>query len=139
MTDTQEAVAARIREYSDMFGRSAHEKNPSLMRPYCHVPSMAIGRGRVVTIDTPEANDRRWQRAAESLPDDYHHSVLHTVDVTLTDPGTAWVTADCGRFNDAGLEYHRFLASYLVVLVDDEWKITTWIGHGPDEPRTSRH
>ncbi len=139
MTDVAATVAARLREYSDAFVESVHRKDPTLMRPYCHLPAMVLGRGRTITIETSDANDARWRRAAEAVPDDYAKSVLHTVDVTLVDDTVAWVTADCGRFNEAGLEYHRFLASYLMVEIDGEWKITTWVAHGSGAPSTTRH
>ena len=41
--DIEQAVADRIREYSDTFGHAYHAKDPSMMRPYCHVPAMAVG------------------------------------------------------------------------------------------------
>lgn len=100
---------------------------------------MVFGRGRALSIESYEANDARWQRAAQAVPDDYAESVLHTIDVTLVDDTVAWLTADCGRFNTAGLEYQRFLASYLMVEIDGEWKITTWVAHGSGAPSTTRH
>ena len=87
----------------------------------------------MLTIDSPEANDERWRRALASLPDNYDHSVLHTVDVLMTDDKTALVTVDCGRFDNEGNEYARFWASYITIETADGWLITTWIGHRPGQ------
>ena len=133
-TELAGQVADHIRSYSDTFGESFHKGDPSLLRPFCHVPSVSIGRGRVFDVSTIEESDERWRRAHASLPEDYQYSVLHTVDVMMTDKRTAFVTVDCGRFNKAGEEYHRFFASYITVLTDTGWRITTWIGHDEDEP-----
>lgn len=133
--ELERQVAEHIRSYSDTFGEAFHRGDPTLLRPFCHVPSVSMGRGRVFVIRTEEESDERWRRAHGSLPDDYHHSVLHTVDVMMTDPKTAFVTVDCGRFNESGDEYHRFHASYITVLTDMGWRITTWIGHEAGDPR----
>ena len=129
MPTPEETLAARIREYSDTFGFAFHAKDPTMLRPYCHVPALGMGRGGVNLINTVEESDARWARAHASLPEDYDHSVLHTVDVTFTNPDTAMVTVDCGRYNKAGEEYHRFFASYVVTKTAEDWKIAVWIGH----------
>lgn len=135
----EQVVADRIREYSDTFGRAFHAHDPTLLRPYCHVPSMGIGGGTARVIETLEDNDKRWAHALAGLPADYDHSVLHTVDVTLMSPTAAWVTADCGRFNTDGTEYARFWASYIAIETDEGWQITTWVGHEPGRtPQTER-
>ena len=126
---TEAELAAWVREYSDHFGFSYHAKDPTMMRPYCHVPALGIGGGRVNLIATVEESDARWAAAHEGLPDDYDHSVLHTVDVTFTSPTAAYVTVNCGRYNKAGEEYVNFDASYVVAQVEEGWRITTWIGH----------
>ena len=100
----QKTIADRIREYSDTFGAAFHAKDPTLLRPYCHTPSMAIGSGRAVVADTQADDDARWARALAALPDDYHHSVLHEVEVMMTGPKSAVVTVDCGRFRESGEE-----------------------------------
>ena len=130
MANTEQIVADRIREYSDTFGAAFHAKDASLLRPYCHVPSMTIGGGRAFSLSTIEESDERWTRALAGLPDDYDHSILHTVDVTMMSPETALVSVDCGRFNTKDDEYARFGASYVAILVDGTWLITTWIGLG---------
>lgn len=127
-------VADHIRTYSDTFGEAFHRGDPSLLRPFCHVPLVSLGRGRVFTVSTIEESDERWRRAHASLPKDYQNSVLHAVDVMMTDQRTAFVTVDCGRFNQNGEEYHRFYASYVTILTDMGWRITTWIGHDEAEP-----
>ena len=100
-----------------------------MMRPYCHVPAMALGGRGANLIETNEQGDERWARAHAGLPEDYHHSVLHTVDVTLMSEDAAFVTVDCGRYNTSDEEYARFWASYVAANTLDGWKITTWIGH----------
>ncbi|HCV00924.1 MAG TPA: hypothetical protein DGL25_06950, partial [Dehalococcoidia bacterium] len=80
-------------------------------------------------IATVEESDARWASAHAGLPDDYDHSVLHTVDVSFTSPVSAFVTVDCGRYRKTGEEYVRFKASYLVAQVEEGWRITAWIGH----------
>lgn len=131
MTDDAErdALAAWVREYSDAFGRAFHAGDPALMRPYCHVPALAIGGGTVRLIATEAESDARWAAAHAGLPDDYDHSVLHTVDATFTGPDAAFVTVDCGRYRANGEEYARFHASYVVARGADGWRITAWIGH----------
>ena len=51
-------------------------------------------RGRVYSVSTEEDSDERWRRVHAALPDEYHHSVLHLVDVMMTDDRTAFVTVD---------------------------------------------
>ena len=131
MTTTTE-VAAHIHEYGDTFGRAFHDNDPTLLRPYCHVPSVSFGNGRAFMIHSVEESDERWRRVYEGIPRDHHHSVLHTVDVMMTDTRTAFVTVDCGRFNNDGEEYHRFWASYITINTDEGWRITTWIHHDGD-------
>ncbi len=123
------ALAAWVREYSDTFGLSYHANDPTRMRPYCNVPSLGIGGGRVNLIATEEASDARWAAAHAALPEDYHHSVLHTVDVTLTSPTSALVTVDCSRYRLNGDPYVRFKASYVLAKGDDGWRIAVWLGH----------
>ncbi|MAV24894.1 MAG: hypothetical protein CMQ05_02085 [Gammaproteobacteria bacterium] len=82
-------VADHIRTYSDTFGEAFHRGDPSLLRPFCHVPLVSLGRGRVFTVSTIEESDERWRRAHASLPKDYQNSVLHAVDVMMTDKRTA--------------------------------------------------
>ena len=131
MTDDAErdALAAWVREYSDAFGHAFHAGDPALMRPYCHVPALAIGGGAVRLIATEAESDARWAAAHAGLPGDYDHSVLHTVDVTFTGADAAFVTVNCGRYTRAGEEYVNFDASYVVARTDDGWRITAWIGH----------
>ncbi len=126
---TEAELAAWVREYSDHFGFSFHARDPAMMRPYCHVPALSVGGGRVQFIATVEESDARWAAAHAGLPEDYHHSVLHTVDVTFTSLNAAFVTVDCGRFRANGEEYARFNASYIVAQVEEGWRITAWIGH----------
>ena len=126
-------VAIHIREYNDTFVQAFHDKDPMLLRPYCHVPSTSFGKGRMFIINSMEESDERWRRTHAGMPQDYHHSVQHTVDVLVTDPQTAFVTVDIGRFNNDGKEYHRFWASYITINTDEGWRITTWIGHGSDQ------
>ncbi len=130
MNDIAATVAAHIRQYSDTFGSAFHSSDPTLLRPYCHIPCVAIGRGRLLTMETEDASDKRWRRALDGLPKNYDHSVLHSVDVLMTDDRTAFVTVDCGRFDNQGIEYARFWASYITIETDEGWRITTWIGHG---------
>ena len=123
------ALAARIREYSDMFGTAYHAHDTSLMRPYCHLPSMMIGGGGVRLMLVPEDIDATWARAHEPLRvEDYGHSVLHTVDVTTMSPSTALVSVECSRYRQNGEEFQRFLASYIVLNGENGWQITTWLG-----------
>ena len=139
MNDIEQTVADRFREYSDAFGRAFHADDPKLLRPFCHVPSMRIGAGGASVMLTPEESDARWARTLADLPADYDHSVLHTVDVMLTSATSAWVTVDCGRFDTEGAEYARFWASYIAMLADEGWQITTWVGHEPGQtPHTVR-
>lgn len=134
-TFLERQVADHIRTYSDTFGEAFHKGDPTLLRPFCHVPSVSMFRGRVYSVSTEEDSDERWRRAHAALPDDYHHSVLHLVDVMMTDDRTAFVTVDCGRFNRSHEEYHRFHASYITVLTDEGWRISIWIGHDKDDTR----
>ena len=71
---TEAELAAWVREYSDHFGFSYHAKDPTMMRPYCHVPALGIGGGQVNLISTVEESDARWAAAHAGLPDDYDHS-----------------------------------------------------------------
>ena len=128
MTD-EATLAAWVREYSDTFGFAFHAGDPKMLRPYCHVPALGISGGRINLIATEEESDARWAAAHAGLPEDYDHSVLHTVDVTLTSPTAAFVTVDCGRYRKNGEEYVRFNASYVVAQVEKGWRITAWIGH----------
>ncbi len=131
MTDeaARAELAAWVREYSDTFGYAFHAGDPAMMRPYCHVPALSVGGGKVALIATEAESDGRWAAAHAGLPAGYDHSVLHTVDVTFTSPTAAFVTVDCGRYLADGEEYVRFNASYVVAKVEEGWRITAWIGH----------
>ncbi len=124
---TAAEVAAFVREYSDTFVRSVHERNPALMRQYCAVPSLSLGLDGPAYTMTFEENDARWARAAATVPEDYGNSVLHTVDVTMCSPSAAFVTADCSRYRKDGSEYARFWASYMVTRTPDGWKVASSI------------
>ena len=65
---TEAELAAWVREYSDHFGFSFHAKDPTMMRPYCHVPALGIGGGQVNLIATVEESDARWAAAHAGLP-----------------------------------------------------------------------
>jgi hypothetical protein len=122
-------VAEMIRDYSDMFGRALHAQDASLMRPYCNVPAMHLGPTGVRLTTSLEEHDASWARAHEGLrPLNYDHSVLHTVEVQMLNPGTAFVEVDCSRYNATGEEFMHFPASYMVTNTPDGWKICTWIG-----------
>lgn len=121
-----------IREYSDHFVLSFRENDPSLVRPYCHIPSMRLTQDGVKVMATAEEVDAHWAAAHVPLrPLDYHNSILHTVDVKLLNPGAAFITVDCGRYNVRNEEIMRFYSSYTVCKTAEGWKITSWIGHNP--------
>lgn len=133
MTATAQVVAARVRAYSDAFGAAFHAKDAALLRPYCHVPAFTLGGGRMHVITTEAESDARWTRALSALPADYNHSVLHTVDVTLTSDSNAFASVDCSRYRANGDELVRFFASYLLVCVGGDWRVCAWIPHAPGQ------
>jgi hypothetical protein len=136
--DTAREVAAFVREYSDAFVRSVHEKDSTLLRAYCAIPSMSLGPNGPTYTMTAEENDARWARAAAAVPEDYGNSVLHTVDVTMCSPTAAFVTAECSRYRKDGSEYVRFWASYTVSKTPVGWRVASWISTAPSGPAPAR-
>lgn len=134
--DEQEAADLKayltdwIREYSDHFALGFHQGDPTLLRPYCHVPALRLGRNGVVVVNSYEEHDALWGAAHEALrPLGYHDSKLVTVDVTLVSPAAAFITVDCIRTKEDGSELMRFPASYTVAKTPGGWKITQWLSH----------
>lgn len=124
----EEVVAETVRDYSDMFARALHARDPALMRPYCHVPALHLGPQGVRLVASDEEHDASWAAAHDGLrPLDYDHSVLHTVDVRLLNEATALVEVDCSRYDAGGGEIVRFPAAYLATRTPEGWKICTWI------------
>lgn len=128
--DLKTDLAAWLREYTAMFAKGFHENNPALLRPYCHVPALRLGRTGVVVTNSLEEHDALWAAAYEGLrPLGYHDSELVTVDVNLTSPASAFLTAEAVRTKADGTELQRFFSSYLAAKTEDGWKITAWVGH----------
>ncbi len=139
MTGIEQTVAERYREYSDAFIRACHTKDVTLLRPYSHVPSMAVAEGRVSVALTEAESDKRWERVLSYWPKDYRTSTLNAVDVTLMNAKSAFVSADISRFNEDGDEYERVWCSYILVRTGEDWRISTTITHDPGRaPRTGR-
>ena len=139
MTEIPQIVAKRLHEYTDAFIRAGQTKDHTLLRPFTHIPLMDVVAGRVFVVDTEAKSDKRWSRILADLPEDYDHSVQHSVDVTMLTPKSAWVTIDCSRFKKSGEAYYRFWDSYIFIETKEDWKITTWIVHEPGKtPHTVR-
>jgi hypothetical protein len=46
---------------------------------------------------------------------------------------SALVIADVSRFKTDKVEYDRFMASYIMIKPEADWKISTWIVHDSKE------
>lgn len=129
--DLASYLDAWIRHYSDEFGNAYHANDVTILRQYCHVPSMRLTVDGVRWLASYEDIDAHWSAAHAALrPKDYSHSVFHNVDVRVISPGAAFITVDCSRLDRSGGTIMRFLSSYTVASTPDGWRITAWLPHG---------
>ena len=139
MKKLEQDVAKRYHEYTDAFIGAGKSKDVALLRPFTYLPLSTIVGGRVYVVDAEEKSDKRWSRILAGLPEEYDHSIIHSLDITVMSSTSAFVCADVSRFKEGGDEYDRFWASYIMVNTEEDWKITTWIVHDSKEaPRTVR-
>jgi hypothetical protein len=138
MTGLEQEVADRYHEYHNAFVQAGKTRDVTLLRPYSHVPQMAVAGGRVIVSETEEKSDARWSRILGNLPADYDNSVAHSVDVTMFSKNSALVTVDVSRFRKDGTEYERFCGSYIMVRADAGWQISTWLVHDSMEALRTR-
>jgi hypothetical protein len=113
---------------SDHFVMSVHTRDMSVMHPYCNLPSMLVRADGVKLLTTTEELDAHWAAAGDAVRAwGYDNSILHTVDVDLLSPVSAFVVVDCGRYNKAGNEVQRFFASYVLSKQPQGWRIVAWV------------
>ena len=125
---TEQDAAECYRGYHNAFVEAGKSKDPTLLRPFTHIPLMAVGGGGARVFSTLEESDQRWSRILNGLPDDYDHSIEHALDVTVISDTSAIVSVEVSRHRRGGEEYDRFRASYVLVK-DGHWQLTTWLVH----------
>ena len=138
MSELAQEVADSYYRYHKAFIQAGKTKDITLLRPFSHVPQMAVANGRVMVGESEEKSDARWSRILAKLPADYDNSIAHSVDVTMMSQTSALVTVDVSRFKQDGAEYDRFRGSYIWVATDAGWQISIWLVHDSNEPLNTK-
>ena len=117
-----------VKAYSDTFVRANHENDPSLMRPWMHLPVLILGDDTAIALTTFEEVDARYAEGIADLRDtDYADSLLSEFEITVLNPTTAFVLCHCVRSNADGSVHQEFEASYVAVKGPDRWQIASLI------------
>jgi hypothetical protein len=128
LSTLQAAIEHDVKAYSDTFVRANHENDPSLMRPWMHLPVLILGTGAALALTTLEEVDARYAEGVAALRDtDYANSLLSDFEITVLNPTTAFVLCHCVRSNVDGSVHQEFEASYVVVKGPDRWQIASLI------------
>jgi hypothetical protein len=131
LSTLQAAIEHDVKAYSDTFVRANHENDPSLMRPWMHLPVLILGTGTALALTTLEDVDARYAEGVAALRrTDYANSLLSDFEITVLNPTTAFVLCHCVRSNADGSVHQEFEASYVVVKGPDRWQIASLIPRG---------
>ncbi|HJN93392.1 MAG TPA: hypothetical protein QGF05_11815 [Dehalococcoidia bacterium] len=127
-TTLHAAIEHDVKAYSDTFVRANQEDDPSLMRPWLHLPVLILGNGTARALTTLEEVDAQYAAGVAALRDtDYADSLLSDFRITVLNPTTAFVLCHCVRSNADGSVHQEFEASYVVVKSDDHWRVASLI------------